>query len=52
MALVNIDVKEAMDEAAAKLVPALQPVLQAFADKLVEDLKQLLVGRKITITIE
>ncbi len=46
-----IDLKEAVDEAAAKLPPALQPVLTSFADELVAKLKEVLIGREITFTI-
>lgn len=51
MALLNIDIdkaaKDAVDEAALKLAP----VLDLTVDKLIAELKGLLVGRTITITI-
>jgi len=56
MSLVNIDTEKAavaaVDEAAEKFPPALDPVLKAAADHLIEGLRGVLVGRKITITIE
>ncbi len=46
-----IDLKEAVDEAAAKLPPVLEPILTSFADELVSKLKDALIGREITFTI-
>lgn len=52
MALVNLHLDEAaktaVDEAAAKLAPVLDQVLEAFLEKL----KGILVDRTITITIK
>lgn len=44
--------KDAVDEVADKIVPLLEPVLDSALAKLTEALKGVLVGRKITITIE
>ena len=56
MALVNVHAddaaKVAVDEAARILVPALDPLLDAAIDRLLYGLKNLLVGRTITIKIE
>lgn len=54
MALIDVDkaAKDAVDEAGLKIVPLLEPILTAAVLKLTGELKTLLVGRKITITIE
>jgi hypothetical protein len=44
--------KEAVDEVAEKVVPALEPILDSFVAKLGAELEMILKGRKITITIE
>ena len=44
--------KEAVDEVAERLVPLLEPILDAAIAKLGAELEHILVGRKITITIE
>jgi hypothetical protein len=44
--------KDAVDEVATKIVPLVEPLLDAAIDKLAAALKATLVGRKITITIE
>ena len=46
-----IDLREAVDEAAAKLPPVLDPILAKAIDKLIDDLKGVLIGREITFTI-
>lgn len=56
MALINVDVdkagKDAVDEAAKVILPALDPIIQSAIDKFVVGLKGMLIGRKITITID
>lgn len=42
----------AIDEVAKTLVPALDPILQAAVDRLLAGLKELLIGREITIIIK
>ena len=52
MALINVDIdkagKDAVDEAAKVLVPALDPLIQ----KLLDGLRSMLIGRTIIITIK
>lgn len=50
--MLGFDEEKFVDEAAKKLPPALDPVLQHFAEALVEKLKTVLIGRTITIKIE
>lgn len=50
--MLDIDVKKLVDELAEKVVPQLDPILQNNVQRLLDGLKELLVGRKITITIE
>jgi hypothetical protein len=56
MSLVNVDAKGAavagVDEAAKVLPASLEPMLESIVDRLADRLQKLLVGRKITITIE
>ena len=49
--MLDIDVRALVDETAIKWPPALKPILTAFADELIAKLKEAMVGRKITFTI-
>lgn len=44
--------KDAVDEVATKIVPLLEPVIDSALAKLADALRSVLVGRKVTITIE